>query len=431
MIGMTFSSMAPRCNADFDCDEEGTPNGRFWKGNLSEIGADHDAILSHARNRTIRVTESAGQIEIRARDRVGVIGLPSGRRILLRTKIPGVVLLDWLVYIQEFPDLGLWTSGGNVGQSDSWQTVLARLFLNEMEVVTRCHLRKGFVQMTQESSHVRGRMLSNRLSQRPWRLPLIPQVIRGRSFHTPANQMLAKAIDKLVHCQAEFDEVQIRLFNQLRNDWSDISRETLDQHTIIHTSVAAPPDGYRSAVQLARLLLTGASLDPTSGLGGNTFTISLSRIWELAVSRICEDVSSESGWQVAPRSRAIRRWDDSLGPDDPNRSLIADTLLQRGSERWVLDAKYKRSFGNESRNDRFQMCAYVLGFSAKRATLVYPLASDDQPFQRTLMNTSYGDTAVTIEAIALPMNAGPSICRVTLLNHLLSSTLLISDGRKM
>ena len=51
-------------------------------------------------------------------------------------------------------------------------------------------------------------------------------------------------------------------------------------------------------------------------------------------------------------------------------------MLENNLERWVLDAKYKRAFGVESREDRFQMCAYAVAFNADRATLVYPTASD-------------------------------------------------------
>lgn len=89
---MPTNSGSSRVTADIICDEAGTPDGKFWRGSLSEIGEDYDAIRSHEENRTIRVVERAGKIEIRARDRVGVLGLPSGRRILLRTKIPGIVL---------------------------------------------------------------------------------------------------------------------------------------------------------------------------------------------------------------------------------------------------------------------------------------------------------------------------------------------------
>lgn len=415
-MNATLKPSARRCiPSDIVCDEAGTPDARGWEGSVAELGSDYNAVLSHAQNKTIRIIERAGRIEIRGRDRVGVLGLPSGRRILLRTKISGIVLLDWLVYLQEFPDLQLWATGGNIQQSDSWQSVLARLFLRELEIVTRCHLRKGFIQQTVDSPRVRGRILAGRLSQKPWRLPSIPQVVRSRSLNTSANQMLAAALDQVMLCQAELGADESHLFRQLRNDWSTISRENIDRQTIIQTSLSAPPDGYRSALQLARLLLTGATVDYINGYGGHTFTLSLARIWESAITRMCQDLSPQTGWKVVSRSQSVRPWDDALRANDPYRSMIADTLLQRENERWVLDAKYKRSFGFEDRNDRFQMCAYAFGFGAGRATLVYPFTSKNGDAHRTLLSATYGNQPLTIDAIALPMADGPENCRTKLL----------------
>ena len=130
---------------------------------------------------------------------------------------------------------------------------------------------------------------------------------------------------------------------------------------------------------------------------------------------MCQDLSPQTGWKVASRSQSVRLWDDALGADDPYRSLIADTSLRRGNERWVLDAKYKRSFGNEDRNDRFQMCAYAVGFGAKRATLVYPFALEHSSSPRTLLGTTYGNQQLTIDAIALPMVENVEACKKELL----------------
>ena len=41
-------------------------------------------------------------------DRVGLVVLPSGRRLAIRSKIESLVLLDWLAYLGEFPPLDLW-----------------------------------------------------------------------------------------------------------------------------------------------------------------------------------------------------------------------------------------------------------------------------------------------------------------------------------
>lgn len=411
-------SPKPGISSDIVCDEVGAPNAAHWAGSISSVEADYDAIVSHARNKTIRIFEQHGVLEVYGRDRVGAIGLPSGRRILINSKISGVVLIQWLIYLREFPDLQLWDSGGNVDQSDRWQTVLVRLFLRELELVTRCHMKKGYVEMDVESPHVRGRILTTRFSQRPWRLPAIPQVVRQRSQNTPANQMLAAALDRVVLFQSELGPNQARLFEQLRNDWFDISRDGLDKHSVIQASLGATPDGYRSALQLARLILTGAAIDQSTSFGGHTFTLSLSRIWENAVTQMFQELVPQTGWSVAPRSQSTRLWDDATGPDDRYRSLIADTLLIRGSDRWVLDAKYKRGFGNEDRNDRFQMCAYAAGFRAERATLVYPTAGDQSPTRRLLLNTMFGSQPLLIDAAACEIAKGPEYCKQQLLQEL-------------
>ncbi len=374
------------------------------------------------------VQEHCGQVEIRGRDRVGVVRLPSGRRILIRTKVPGLVLLDWLVYLGEFPDIQFWEQDGNVSQSDSYQSVLAGLFLRELDIVTRCHMRMGFVQFDAESPQVRGRILSHRLAQRPWRLPAIPQTVRGRSINTPPNQMLAAALDRILMFVNELGNEQLAAFQRLRHSWSGISRSSEDREYIIQSSMSAPPAGYRSALQLARLILTGATFDPTPGWGGDAFTISLARIWENAVTRMCRDLEPDTGWTVAPRSESIRLWDDATGPDDRRRSLIADTLLVRGSNRWVLDAKYKREYGNEDRNDRFQMCAYAARFSAERATLVYPTSSGQSPSCRVLLDTIFGSRPFLIEAAACEIAKGPAFCK-RLLRELFSASNQQASGQ--
>lgn len=393
------------------CDEEGSHDPVPWYGSIESLGEDYAAIRRHHEDRILHVQEHHGQVEIRGRERVGVVRLPSGRRILIRTKVPGLVLLDWLVYLGEFPKLQFWEQDGNISQSESYQSVLAGLFLRELDIVTRCHMRTGFVEFDAESPQVRGRILSHRLAQRPWRLPAIPQTVRGRSINTPPNQMLAAALDRVLLFSSEMADGQLAAFQQLRHSWSGVSRSTDDREYIIQSSMSATPAGYRSALHLARLMLTGATFDPTPGWGGHAFTISLARIWENAVSKMCRELSTDTGWHVAPRSESIRRWDDASGSDDPNRSMIADTLLYKDNQCWILDAKYKRSFGNESRNDRFQMCGYVLGFGVNRATLVYPFASESATPHRVLLSALFGDAPVTIDSIALPMTIGPTHCK--------------------
>ena len=163
-------------------------------------------------------------------------------------------------------------------------------------------------------------------------------------------------------------------------------------------------------MQLARLVLIGATLGPEAGFGGQAFIFSLSSIWECSLRRIVEEISDVTGWIPVLKSARTRQWNDSARRNDPARWLTADVMVRQDEHCWVLDAKHKRSFGDESRTDRFQMCAYALGFDADRVSLVYPTAGGKSFDNRVLLDTSVGGKRIVIDSIDLPMAAGPAEC---------------------
>ncbi len=105
------------------------------------------------------------------------------------------------------------------------------------------------------------------------------------------------------------------------------------------------------------------------------FTVSLKGVWEQGLRRLIDELQLATGWAVLADSEHTRRWDDPVGQMDRNRWMTADVLAERAGHRWIIDAKYKMGFGDESRSDRFQMCAYAIGFSKKDRR--HPSFSDD------------------------------------------------------
>jgi 5-methylcytosine-specific restriction endonuclease McrBC regulatory subunit McrC len=148
-------------------------------------------------------------------------------------------------------------------------------------------------------------------------------------------------------------------------------------------------------------------------MGGQSFTLPLATVWEHAVRRMCDDLADSTGWRRLSGDQRVRHWDDPAGHRDRTRWLIADVIVQRANSRWVLDAKYKREFADESRVDRFQMCAYAVAFDADRVTLVYPTAKADAATHE-LLHTTVGGKHLLIDSLALPMSAGPEACRAAL-----------------
>lgn len=397
---------------DIDCFEIGSGDLPAWIGSRRELGIDWPALQVQANRGVVQVDLQGDQVSVRGTTRVGLIILPSGRRLIVRSKVSGVMLLEWLAYLGDFPRLKSWLPDAGVSVGHDWPQCIAKLFLYALEHVTRHQLRKEYVAVKVDDTEVRGRILTAALGRQLHRLPRVPQVQRQRTLDTPFNIVLALALDRLPRLLNNRSE-DLRRVAQLRDQWASISRHTNETPAAITAALWASPPGYREVLQLARLILMGAALDPASNTGGQAFTLPLAVVWERALRRMFDDLAGQTGWHRLGDSQRTRRWDDPAGREDPKRWLTVDVIVERSGLRWVLDAKYKREFGDESRIDRFQMCAYAVAFDASRVSLVYPVA-EGPIAPRKLLTAIVNGGQLEIESIGLPMAGGPESCLAVL-----------------
>ena len=206
----------------------------------------------------------------------------------------------------------------------------------------------------------------------------------------------------------------------LNAEWSGVERATGDVIATVAACSSHCPPAYAAAIRLASLILLGASPARRAPATGAALLVSLANLWERSLRRMCGEIVPFTGWRPVPDAARTKRWDDGPGFRDPTRWMTADVILTSGPRRWVLDAKYKRGYGDEERNDRFQMTAYAMAFNARRATLVYPTAQTPRPRWRLLLAGQIGGQPTTIDSIELPMSAGPAACRQALTDAMLS-----------
>ena len=406
--------MLSRRPDDIVCFEVGSGGALAWIGSRRALDDDWSALETQANRGVIQLDVCGDRVTISGATCVGLVVLPTGRRLIVRSKIRSLMLLEWLAYVGEFPRLTHWLPDVGVAVADDWHKCIARLFLYALEDVTRRYVRKDYVSVAWDEPAIRGRIVTAALARRLHRLPCVPQVQRRRTIDTPFNIVLALALDRLPVLLADGRDDDQRRMTRLREQWASIPRDIDDPVSTVTAAQWASPPGYREALQLARLILIGAVLDPVSHMGGQAFTLPLAAVWERALRRMFDDLASETGWLRVADGLRTRRWDDPAGRDDPKRWLTADVIVQRPGARWVLDAKYKREFGDESRIDRFQMCAYAVAFDADRVSLVYPTSMDTRIALRDLLSTTVGGKSLRIDSLALPMDAGPETCREAL-----------------
>ena len=394
---------------DIICYESGS-GAAPWSGSAESLGQDTDALRDLAAKGLLQVESIGDRVRIGGTDRVGLLLLPSGRRVVIRSKVPSLAILEWLAFLGEFPPLEIWLPDPAVTTGEDLYGCIARLFLRELEIVTRRFLRKDFMPVKRCSSTVRGKLLMTPLCRAMHRLPEAPQLYRTRTLDTAYNTVLAIALDKCPMLLGDDALAERRTMAHLTDSWASVNRDISDVVSVGTEAQWASPPGYRAALQLARLILIGAALDPSSGKGGQVFTLSLAAIWENSLRKLFRELQDVTGWTLVLDADRTRQWDDPVGKMDKNRWMTADVMVERDGVRWVLDAKYKRGYGVEARNDRFQMCAYAVGFSADRVTLVYPTGSETSASTRLLLSTIIGSHPVMVDSVELPMAKGPGTC---------------------
>jgi 5-methylcytosine-specific restriction endonuclease McrBC regulatory subunit McrC len=381
---------------------------RAWSGTRSSLGGDYEALVAFGKKGLLDIECSKDDVQINGTDKVGTLLLPSGRRIIIKSKIPNVVVLQWLQFLGEFPDLEGWENEPGVTDQETLQDCIAQLFIHELFRLTQQFMRKDFVPVQHSSSTIHGKVLARRLCQAMHKLPSVPQLARVRTYDSLYNIVLAIALDKTLPLLSDENRDKHDMA-RLREEWAYISRDVPDVISAVINSQWTCPFGYRSALQLARLIILGrAAIDAESGVGGEIFTISLEKIWEDGLREIFEELQVETSWTVLKSSRP---WADMKDNGDTSRWMTADILVERDNIRWILDAKYKNDFRQETREDRFQVCAYSLGFDAYRATLVYPTQISTSEDIRLLLDANYAERKVRIDSIALPMADGPEVCK--------------------
>ena len=188
---------------DIVCFEVGSGELPAWTGSRSGIGSDWPALEMQAPRGVIQIDKCGDRVAISGASRVGLVVLPSGRRLIVRSKIPSVTLLEWLAYLGDFPRLSAWLPDAGVSIGDDWPQCIAKLFLYALEYVTRRHMRKEYVAIAVDACEIRGRLMTTVLGQRLHHLPRIPQIQRRRTLDMPFNIVLALALDRLPNLLAD------------------------------------------------------------------------------------------------------------------------------------------------------------------------------------------------------------------------------------
>jgi 5-methylcytosine-specific restriction enzyme subunit McrC len=336
-----------------------------WIGNLS--GEDAEYILLHLSPKVaIRRRVQDDQYVLNPNQYVGIVTLPSGRRLESYPKVPVRNLFYMLAVAFNLPS-PFRDELAKYAQLDEILEFVVSFFADLVERRLDQGLYRSYVEQEDNLTTVRGRILFAEDVRRNY-------VLRHRtcsrytefSWDIPENQIIRQVTYLLGGWELR-GNLRRRL-HRLDGALTEITPVNLPASMISRFQYNRLNEDYRQLHQFCRLFLEGASLSEESGpFDFQTFLIDMNKLFERFVAQILLE----------------RALDDMVIDDQVpvylgyKRKVLMrpDIVVSEGETVVVVaDCKYKRLEPDEFKNhDIYQMLAYCTATRVQRGLLIYPL----------------------------------------------------------
>lgn len=201
------------------------------------------------------------------------------------------------------------------------------------------------------------------------------------------NQILKKALRILVSITDNQSLVNVAKTLQLSFD--EISDTAINENTFNHLTFNRKTNAYKTAIQLARLIILNFSPDIKAG-GENVLAIlfDMNKLFEgFIYKRLKHEESDFSQYNLTVKGQSGRLFwkKKTIRPD-----IILDYTINDELQRVIIDTKWKMLAGaGPSDDDLKQIFAYNVHFKSFRGVLLYPEGEDgaqaEGAYERSLM----------------------------------------------
>jgi len=256
-------------------------------------------------------------------------------------------------------------------RSNSILELYFELFIAEVEYLIRTGLIKQYRRQSQNRSSLKGsldfpRHLTRNLVHRERFFTNSSVYDQDHLWH----QILSQTID-LISLLSQNSHIQNRI-GALKLSFPEVSPQKISERSFDSLVYSRKTEGYRTAMEIARLLLCNYHPDLKSGRNNVlALMFDMNMLWESFIYHSLRKQFIREGkdWVVsAQRSTAFWRLEKC------RTYLRPDILIETGKEcKYILDTKWKRPENNKpSPSDLQQLFAYSRFFDSNKTALVYP-----------------------------------------------------------
>ena len=295
---------------------------------------------------------------------VGVVVLPSGRRLESYPKVPVRNLFYMLAVAYKIDPFLVETAA--MDRLDELFEFVARYFTDLVEQRLERGLYRSYVEIDENLPTVRGRIAFAEDIRRNY-------VLRHRTYcrysdftwDIPENQVI-RQVAHLLSGWGFRRDLRLRLA-RIDAVMAEVTPTHMPGSAIASFRYNRQNDEYRPLHQLCRLFLEGASLSEDEGaFDFRTFLVDMNKLFEQFITQVLVDRAHGSA-VVAPQASLY------LG-HDKKVFMRPDILISAGGAvTLAADCKYKRIKEEEYKNhDIYQVHAYCTAASVRKGLLIYP-----------------------------------------------------------
>jgi len=205
------------------------------------------------------------------------------------------------------------------------------------------------------------------------------------------HRIISQAVS-LIRLLSQNTQIHNRI-GALELNFPQVSSQRISERTFKKLVYTRKTEGYRTAIEIARLLLLGFHPDLTSGANSVlALMFDMNLLWE---SFIYHSLRKQFLINSAPYSVRAQHSTDFWAADSCRRYLRPDIVVENSndSRRFVLDTKWKDvACSGPSPSDLQQLFAYSQFFRSAKNALVYPGQNNSVQSGNYAINTEWADS---------------------------------------
>jgi 5-methylcytosine-specific restriction enzyme subunit McrC len=332
-----------------------------------------------------------GAYDVTPGSSIGAVRLP-GLDLLIEPKLP----MERVLFLVSYAS-GRWWTGQQAQLESATDLVEAIIpgFVTQVRAAYRRGVPQGYRVEEDALQTIRGRPQMDLLAQRRYgRVPPIDVVFDEFTEDILPNQLVRAAIARVERLPLRNPAIRWPL-RAIDDMLSAVSVPPFDPRRVPQVRYTRLTERLRPAVELARLIIGGASFDLAPGaVGAGTFLVDMNVIFEdFVVTALREALRVGPATLVqGARGRPMHLDAARRVPLKPDLSL-----WQEGRCLFVGDVKYKRIEPEGYRNaDLYQLLAYCVATDLPSGILIYA-AGEGEPFQHEVVHLGRILEVVTLD----------------------------------